>query len=66
MAQCACFVIVAVIDEMLTGCSSTLPEVSVSRDTSGLRLVDTPGSMGHLKRTVWIVFDGEIETDETG
>lgn len=36
MAQCACFVIVAVIDEMLTGCSSTLPEVSVSRDTSEL------------------------------
>lgn len=66
MAQCACFIIVAVIDEMLTGCSSTLPEVSVSRDRSGLRLVDTTESMGHLKRTIWIVFDGEIETDETG
>lgn len=64
MAQCTCFVIVAVIDEMLTGCSSTLPEVGVSRDTSALG--GYPRKHGHLKRTVWIVFDGEIETDETG
>lgn len=50
----------AVIDEMLTGCSSTLFEVSVGRDTAVLGRYPRK-----VKTVVWIILDGEIETDET-
>lgn len=50
----------AVIDEVLTGCSSTLFEVGVGRDTAVLGRYPRK-----VKATVWIILGGEIETVET-
>lgn len=50
----------AVIDEVLTGCSSTLFEVSVGRDTAVLGRYPRK-----VKTAVWITLGGETETGET-